>query len=143
MGYNTEFSGILKFTEPITLGQTIVLNLILGEDCRNHPEWDAMGLTWIDLELVKDTRKMLYIGLHWDGAEKTYDLVEKVNLILKLMWKQFPDFGLKGQLKAQGQDANDTWLLTMKNRKAIREEYLVLSSPKTYGVKSELGGFIL
>ena len=38
------------------------------------------------------------------------------------MWKHDPEFGLNGKIEAQGEDAQDRWLIKMKDNVAVREE---------------------
>lgn len=108
MGYNTQFTGELKFKKPLNSVQLGALSKILGEDCRDHPEWGEQGLSYIDLEITRD-----FSGIKWDGSEKTYDLEEKVNLVIKLMQEDYPDFELEGALLAQGEDIVDIWKLVI------------------------------
>lgn len=114
MGYTTKFSGVLKFVNPITPEQILKLQTILGEDCRDHPEWGARHLSYIDLKITKDSA-----GLQWDGSEKTYDLPEKVNVVIDQMQKEFPEFALTGRLLAQGEEVGDVWHLVMENNRAV------------------------
>lgn len=106
MGYSTTFKGELKFTSELSAAALLKLQSFFDEDCRDHPEWgaDAAGLTYIDLEFTKDGK-----GIKWNGAEKTYDLTEKINLVVGLMKKEFPEFGLTGSMTAQGEDIDDRW----------------------------------
>ncbi|MFA5154166.1 MAG: hypothetical protein WC554_16570 [Clostridia bacterium] len=120
MGYSTDFDGELKFKKPLTKKQIEKLETFLGEDCRDHEEWGQLDLTYIDLKLTKDQS-----GLKWDGSEKTYDLVDKVNLIINEMHKDFPDFELEGQLTAQGEDMKDRWYLAIENGFACKRKTLV------------------
>jgi hypothetical protein len=110
MGYNTDFKGTLKFTSELTAKQIRELQRFCGEDVRDHEEWwidgDDPDLTYICLELTDD-----YEGLEWDGSEKTYDMVEKINLILQIMREKWPDFGLVGSMEAQGEEMDDRWRL--------------------------------
>lgn len=106
MGYSTRFTGELKFTDEATATQLAALKGMLGEDCREHPEWGATNLSYIDLELTDD-----FDGLKWDGAEKTYSLDALVNVVLDQMRKRWPEFGLVGQLAAQGEEVGDRWSL--------------------------------
>lgn len=108
MGYSTEFTGELRFTSEATAKQLSALAGICGQDCRDHPEWDARDLYYIDLELTQD-----FGGLRWSGAEKTYDLEKIVNLVLRVMRAQWPDFSLTGTLLAQGEEFDDRWQLVM------------------------------
>lgn len=106
MGYSTDFEGELKFTKELNAPAIARLSEILGEDAREHSEWEHTELSYIDLEFNGDSS-----GLQWNGAEKTYDLPEKVNLIIKLMREEFPDFGLSGHLDAFGEERGDVWKL--------------------------------
>lgn len=106
MGYSTNFTGELLFNSELTVPQLRKVKSFMAKDCREHPEWDAVNLSYIDLELLDD-----FSGIKWDGSEKTYDMVDKVNLITREMRKEFPEFGFKGHLRAQGEDHDDTWIL--------------------------------
>ena len=117
MGYSTTFKGELRFTTDLTAKQLAKVKSFLGQDCREHPEWGKKNLTYIDLELLDD-----FSGLKWDGGEKTYDLTEKVNLIIDEMQKEYPDFGLEGKLVAQGEDIEDRWSMIIENGKAIERK---------------------
>ena len=108
MGYSTNFTGELKFTAEATAPQLAALKAMMGEDCREHPEWNAPGLYYIDLELTDD-----FTGIKWNGAEKTYDLEKMVNVVLRVMREKWPQFGLTGTLGAQGEDVEDRWALQM------------------------------
>ena len=108
MGYSTNFNGELRFTNEPTASQLAALKAMCGEDCREHPEWNAKDLYYIDLELTDD-----FYGLQWNGAEKTYDLEKLVNVVLVEMRKKWPDFGLTGTLAAQGDDVDDRWALAI------------------------------
>lgn len=120
MGYNTEFKGELRFTSELTASQLAKVKSFMGEDCREHPEWNTINLTWIDMELLED-----FSGIKWNGGEKTYDLVEKVNLIIDQMRIDCPNFGLEGKLMAQGEDIDDRWMLLIENGRAIEKKILI------------------
>lgn len=119
MGYDTQFDGILKFKNELTIPQLTKIRTFLGEDCREHPEWGKTNLTYIDLELSKD-----YSGLKWDGSEKTYDLKDKINLIITEMKKSFPDFELEGHLLAQGDSIEDRYYISIENGVAVESDIL-------------------
>lgn len=109
MGYNTQFFGELKFKEEPTRAQIAALSKILGEDCRDHPEWGewaASGLDYIVLEFTDD-----FSGVRWAGWEKTYGMVGCVNLVIRLMQRNWPEFGFTGSLQAQGERVDDRWIL--------------------------------
>lgn len=110
MGYNTRFNGVLAFAKEPTVSQLAKLNTLIGEDCRDHPEWNAKSeASYIDLVITSD-----FSGLQWDtGTEKTYGLDECVNVIVREMRKEWPDFGLTGTLIAQGEDFEDRWALVI------------------------------
>jgi hypothetical protein len=122
VGYSTQFEGVLKFTADLPISQIGRLKGFLGEDCRNHPEWGSTHLTYINLEIADD-----FSGLQWDGSEKSYEMEEKINLIISNMRKEYPDFALTGKLQAQGDDFDDRWVLTFDdNGKAIRQNLVIV-----------------
>ncbi|MFQ6309876.1 hypothetical protein [Lysobacter capsici] len=112
MGYSTTFVGELKFAEELTATQLAAINAILGEDVRDHPDWEhdpKAYCSYIDLVLLRD-----FSGIKWDDTtEKTYGLWESVNIVTRLMRKQWPDFRLVGHLNAQGEDYEDRWSLVL------------------------------
>lgn len=109
MGYSTTFEGVLKFTSPLREDQSEFLGGILGEDWRDHPEWGSVrDCYYIDLSITDDR-----LGLRWSGAEKTYGMVDAVNLVLRLCRDKWPDFGLSGSMLAQGEDIHDRWVLSI------------------------------
>lgn len=118
MGYHTEFKGALAFTSEPDVVQLRALNEILGEDRREHPEWEASDeFYYLDLALTEDLR-----GLKWSGAEKSYGMVAQVNFVVSHMRKQWPEFGLTGSVEAQGEDPEDAWTLTMEDGVAVKRE---------------------
>ena len=125
MGYNTDFTGMLRFKNPLTREQEAKLSTFLGEDCRDHPEWerDDEYLTYIDLEFSDDGE-----GLIWDGSEKTYDMVEKINLILREMRKEFPNFEFEGGFDAFGEIGGDVWKIIFEDGWAVSKEGVVVDS---------------
>ncbi len=106
MGYSTQFNGELRFATEATASQLAALNEILGEDCRDHPDWNASGLYHVDFKLTDD-----FSGIEWDGSEKSYEMHKIANVIIRQMRKRWPDFGLTGQMSAQGEDIEDRWVL--------------------------------
>lgn len=117
MGYNTDFKGEFKFTKELTASQLSKISSFLGEDCRDHPEWNAPNMTYIDLELLED-----FSGIKWDGSEKTYDMVDKINLIINNMKKTMPEFGLIGKMLAQGEDIDDRYEILIQDGYAFEKK---------------------
>lgn len=115
MGYTTKFTGELLFTKELTASQLAMINLFFGEDCRDHPEWECDG-TYIDLELNDD-----FTGIRWDSdTEKNYGMVDHINLIIRMMKEAVPEFGLTGEMLAQGEDISDRWKLAIQDGQAVR-----------------------
>ena len=94
----------------MTAKDLATLNQFFGEDCRQHPEWksDDEYTNYIDLELTKD-----FSGIQWNGAEKTYGMVNAVNIVIREMQKTKPNFKLKGKMLAQGEGIGDVWTLVI------------------------------
>jgi hypothetical protein len=115
MGYSTEFQGRLEFTRELKASELALLGSMMGEDCRDHPEWGEGlpgfgSLNFVHFRICRD-----FGGIEWDGSEKAYGTMEIVNLITHLMRKQFPDFQLKGIIHAQGEDFDDRWELRINS----------------------------
>ncbi len=133
MGYHTEFRGSLRFNTELTEIQLSFIKQILREDYRDHPEWDAMDLTYIDLALLPDNS-----GIQWDGSEKTCLMPELVNVVITQMRREFPGFGLSGMISAQGAEIGDCWELYIsddgfaKKRKLVATEEII-ACPYCYG----------
>lgn len=119
MGYTTEFEGVLRFTKPLTIEELVYLESFLDEHPDNHPEWlkPDSRYGYIQYQVNKDKT-----GIEWDQEEKFYYSVEAVNLIIANMRNKFPEFGLEGFLRAQGEDISDCWLLKIVNGVAVKEE---------------------
>jgi len=125
MGYNTDFVGELYFTKPITEEQEKKLKTFLGANCSEYPEWESNDfyLGYINLEFTDD-----FDGLQWDHSEKSYDMVKKINLILREMRKEFPNFGLYGELEAYGEIPGDLWKIVIENGWAVGKGVTITES---------------
>lgn len=122
MGYSTTFIGELKFKEELIASELAYLKKFLGKDRREigfsgDDAYESEDEYWyhINLELLDD-----FSGIKWNGSEKTYDLGCIVNFLTKQMRKIKPDFEFTGEMQAQGEDAEDRWVLKMKDGKAIK-----------------------
>ena len=123
MGYSTEFNGELKFKNELTASELSEVKKFLGNDCRDHPEWGEPDLYYVDLEFLDD-----FSGLKWDGAEKTYGMIELVNMITRNMRGrlQYAGFGFTGELFAQGEDYDDRWKLVIDNEGIAKKREVVI-----------------
>jgi hypothetical protein len=117
MGYTTEFRGALKFVPELNARQLAKVKSFFGEDVRKHPEWGRSNLYYIHLAFLDD-----FSGIEWDGTENSYDMVEQVNLIIKEMRKEWPEFGLEGKFLAQGEDIEDRWELQIADGWAVEKK---------------------
>lgn len=114
MGYNTDFAGELKFKQELKASQIVKLKSILSEDCREHPEWREymqeyvkhMNLTFINYEFTDNLD-----GIRWDESEKSYDMVEKANLIRSIMSADGDFPGFTGCMTAVGEEQGDVWMI--------------------------------
>jgi len=138
VGYHTEFRGALRFNKRQSAKQLSCIKQILGQDCREHPEWGVKNLAFIDLTLTSDNS-----GIMWDGSEKTYQMPELVNTVILLMRKLFPDFGLTGVMTAQGDTVGDYWELYISDdgyakRRDFVFEGKIITCPRCSRVIKEL-----
>lgn len=119
MWYSTNFDGVLYFKTPVANNDLAFLNTILWADVREHPEWnDVNNLTRIDLELLED-----FSGIKWDWSEKTYDMEEKIKLIIRLMRERDAHFMLSGILSAQWEEPDDRYDIVVEGGNIYRKEY--------------------
>lgn len=125
MGYSTDFRGELRFATELRASELARLQSILGEDAREHKDWNAGDVVYIDLELTDE-----FDGIKWDGSEKTYAMVEAVNLVTRLMREACPDFRLTGSLLAQGEESEDRWMLVMDDVGIARKEEIRLTGER-------------
>jgi hypothetical protein len=125
MGYSTRFTGELRFKEELTARQVAALTQMFAEDCRDHPEWEAPGLYYVDLEFNED-----FTALRWNGAEKTYDLHLIVNVVIAQMRKRWPGFALDGTLIAQGEDIEDRWALVIGEDGLAQKQPIALTGTR-------------
>lgn len=122
MGYDTTFTGALFFTRELMASELAILRNFLDVDCRDHPEWeydkDKSDLTYIDLNFNDD-----FTGLCWNEAEKSYDMVAKINLVIRNVKKKIPDFELRGVMYARGEEVGDVWKIVFdETGKAVSKE---------------------
>jgi len=120
MGYSTQFDGVLKFTQPLTLEQAREIESLEGEDIRDSKIIQTsliksleilknQGWNYIDLQLADNDS-----GIEWNGSEKSYDMVGQVNYLLAHMRSKWPEFGLSGEMLAQGDEIGDVWKLVIR-----------------------------
>lgn len=109
MGYNTSYTGDIRFKKPLTQEQIDHLSIFLGGDTRDHPGWRPFlpkdtSYIHIDLEWVGNGT-----GLVWDGCEKSNYMVESLNFLSSVMRSRWPDFQFEGTMLAQGEEVGDLW----------------------------------
>lgn len=109
MGYSTKFEGSLTFAETPTVPMLAALQEWFGKDLREVDPYYAKEhcLYYVDAKLTYNL-----LGIEWDRNEKNSFGPALVNwLIHRMQWEGFEDFGLRGKMMAQGEDAEDRWLL--------------------------------
>ena len=128
MGYNTGYHGILTINRELTGEEVLFLfNNVLGKDFREHKEFSKYlpkntCLTYIDLSLKKGEGYKL-MHLIWNGAEKSHDMVDAINLILDIMNEKFGNFKLSGGFICQGEEPEDiSEIVFDENEKAIERK---------------------
>lgn len=103
MGYSTSFDGVLELNVTISAQELALVNKIINEDC------------YFDIEITDD-----FSGLKWNGSEKTRGMVEKINSMIDQVTEKYPDFMLTGELRAQGEEFDDRWILRMIDNRAVK-----------------------
>lgn len=121
MWYSTNFEWKLSFVGEVTAKQLQKLNTYLWEDMRKHSDWvNNFNGTYIDYCLLED-----FSGIEWNGSEKSYDMVDKLNFVLDEMRKEYPEFSLEWQLNAQWEDIDDRWILIMEDWVAVEKKVVI------------------
>lgn len=123
MGYTTEFQGELLFTCPMSTEMLDFLGLFLWQDRRDIGlDGDDLykrgyGSYWyhIDYEFNDDQT-----GIRWNGAENSYDMEHIANFLIDTMREKFPEFGLAGEMRAQGEEQQDRWILAIRDGRAVQ-----------------------
>ena len=118
MGYTTTFSGVLSFKDEPTVAQLRALKSMYGVDSREDERApDDAEWYYCDFQVTDELD-----GIEWDGGEKFYGTVECLNWMLRIMRAEWPDFGLVGEIHAQGGDVEDRWVLKIQDGVAVRVE---------------------
>ena len=117
MGYSTKFDGQLDFSHEVTVKELVSLKAMTGIDRRQLDPPQYGDWYYLDLELADNMA-----GLKWTGAEKSYDMVGQVNYVIDTMRKTWPHFGLAGGMHAQGESADDRWILRIVDGRATKVE---------------------
>ena len=121
MWYTTNFEWKLTFVGDVTAKQLAKLKTYLWEDMRDHSDWvNNFNGTYIDYCLLED-----FSGIEWNGSEKSYDMVDKLNFVLDEMRKEYPEFSLEWQLNAQWEEIGDRWVLVMEDWVAVYREVVM------------------
>lgn len=122
MGYSTDFAGVLTFKNVLNAPQIARLSDVLGADIRDLPEDVTKFFKeahfedyHIDLEFTSE-----FDGLKWNGCEKTHGMVQAINGIILYMKHLYPDFGLEGEMVAQGERIKDRWKIKMISNDALK-----------------------
>lgn len=128
MGYSTDFEGTLKFNRELSASEIAQVSDWLNDDMdtpRSDELADKLGYEkgskfrdgYVDLEINKE-----FSGLKWNGAEKTYGMVDSLNVILHGLSKFEPPVSLEGSMMAYGEERSDVWKIEIKDGKAVRVE---------------------
>lgn len=118
MGYRTDFEGELKFNESISIEEVRKIKEYFDTDLSLNFRFNG---GYIDLELTD-----LMDGLKWNGAEKSYNMKEQIEFLIKEVTKDFPDFSLNGVFDAQGEDVDDKCQIIVKDN-VVSIKKIVLS----------------
>lgn len=112
MGYTTKFSGVLKFTAALNEEQNTFLRSMFSLDSDS-----CMKDGWIcphgEPAYIQLCLSPALDGIQWDYSEKFYNATEAVNFIIDNMRRIMPEFGLSGELLAQGEEVGDVWKLAI------------------------------
>lgn len=129
MGYSTDFEGELLFTRPL-IGPELATVQKLFWMTKDEADHQSLKMSHGDISYVQFEFTKNLDGIKWDGSEKFYQAVEAVNFIIENARVTIPDFGLKGTLKAQGEEVDDRWLLQIGESGWAVSEKIVMKGRK-------------
>lgn len=112
MGYTTDFEGIITITPPASQELVKKVNEFCEERHGGNTEvFKGFPGFWCDYVVSDDGTEIT-----WNGSEKSYYMEKWLPLLIE---KFFAPAGhtLNGNMKAQGEDASDMWLLLCEDNK--------------------------
>lgn len=115
MGYSTDFDGTIEFSRPLTVAEAKTLTDHAEQRHGGNMDVDpgAPGF-WCNFVANENAT-----GLVWNGNEKTYDAEAWIQLICDKFLKPWGVVA-NGELRAQGEDPSDAWLLRVTDNKVTR-----------------------
>lgn len=127
MGYTTDFIGEIKPDRELTASQISLMQKLFNFDPRggDYSADSPYSFYYIDLGFNED-----YSGFLWNGAEKSYGMVEQVQYVIDEFRKEFPEVNFNGEFMCQGEEYDDRWKLVVKNNEA-KKIPIVLKGKKT------------
>jgi hypothetical protein len=119
MSYPMSYSGELKFSHDLSIGQLVELQRIIGEDVRDLPNVVMVGdFGFFDLELLDD-----YSGIKHDGSESSYHIPDQINTILRHLRDNFVDAPrLTGVIHGTGREPEDAHRIIVEEVGGARDE---------------------
>ena len=94
--------GELKFTTELRGSELAFVCKVLGGTYSND-------IPYLDLELNDD-----FSGVCWSQDHTpVLDMVKEINVLIRTVRQQLPEFGLTGRLLAQGNVPSDRWLIAI------------------------------
>ena len=128
MGYSTDYKGVFKFKDELKSSELAHLNQFLGEDVRDHEEWQtdklgkeiAEGNFYINICLADD-----FSGVMWNEDEKTNGMEDQINFLTAQMKKIKPDFAFEGEMMAQGEEWDDRYKIVISKGVAVKKSVII------------------
>lgn len=112
MGYNTSFSGIIKFNKAMSVERAAELTQFCQERHEGE-QWPSIHCDW---ELTGDLN-----GLRWNGSEKSYSMDRWLQLLIN-HFCLVEGIICNGIVEAYGEDFGDLWRIKCTNNKVLRQE---------------------
>lgn len=115
MGYSTSFEGEILITPELMASHIKHI-----EQTIDRLEDDNSKDYHPDYEFNKD-----YTGLIWNGAEKSRGMDEAIKDIIAATTNLYPEIKFNGQLKAQGEEYDDRWILRVVDNLVDTEDLIL------------------
>lgn len=137
MGYNTSFTGKIRIlSEDANASFAIVSGLL---DRFDDAEKMAADFHFPEDKLDSDRAGYFALSvkddndgsfLTWDGSEKTYGMVNALNILMFAAKSISPSIIFHGEMVAQGEGVGDIWGVSVKDSFATRVEFEIGSDKR-------------
>ena len=133
MGYNTDFSGEIRFSRELTKAEQFLIKGMLdklsdAQELAEEFRYTAQEhdyYSYHNLRLNEEGN-----AIEWNGGEKTYEMPTSMRVVIHAITCNIPDIIMNGVFLAQGGEIGDVWKLMVIDNVVIEEKVSLESMGK-------------